>query len=927
MKKIYLIKTLLLLCALVAGSGSVWAADETITISISSFTDLPTGTASYSTYNWSEGGVSGKATIYANQNSESLQFNASNYLFYSTSAIPGTIKSVKLTTASGTNRTYVVYGSTSAYTGSGTSYGTQIGSQTVTTSGTTFTVSSGEYTYFTIVKTGSGAGYLSSVEVTYTPGSAPVDPSVDTCVTIEDSGITSTNFSLSDAAVNLSATLTASENTIEGATVTWASEDESVATIDENTGVVTLIGIGTTTITAYYAGVENTYKPSTATYSLTVFYNDPNATELWTESFSTYSSGVKPTNDSYNYVCVDGGSETKIYNESNAGGTTPELLVGKNGGSFSATIPLNNIEGDLRLTYRTNKKTLLVSNNFEEGYVLSETAGEHTVTISGVTHNMTEITITFAAGGNDNVRLDDIHLEGSEYKPAVVAPTFSVPGGTYYTAQSVELSCTTEGATIYYTTDGSDPTSESTVYSGPISVSSTTRISAIAIKGSDVSEIAVATYTITQKDDVIFDIDNQELAFGSTFTLEADDDYLTDGEVTLSSDNDVVTIDGLTITAAAVGTATITVNAAEGPTCNAGSTTFTVTVTAPEGLTTAQTAIPAAILFNETFNNCEGDGGRDGIFDSNVGTGSTANFLDEEWAGIGTNGNNAAYQCIKLGTSDKYGTAKTRNIALTGKGTLTFSAAGWYIDVNTVTVSATGATLSGDTEVTLDNQVWSNYTVDITDATGSVAITFSMKRGFLDDVKVVSEASEAPAITATLNKKGYATFCSKYPLDFSDYETADYSAWQITEIDFDKITFEQITGSVKGGTGIFLKGTADKTITLTSADSETVLSDNKLVGTLAPTYVGADEYYGLSGNNFVKINAGTVPAGKAILNIEPEAEPGARLTFIFADATGISEVEHGTLNADETVYDLQGRRVVKAQKGLYIVNGKKVIMK
>lgn len=146
-----------------------WCDDVKTTITISSFSGLPSGTATYDTYNWSEDDISGKATIYANTSSTNMQFNASNKLFYSTVEIPGVLKSIKMTTASGTNRTYVVYGSTSAYSGSGDSYGTQIGSQTVTTTGTTFTVSSGEYTYFTIVKSGSGAGYISSIEVTYTP--------------------------------------------------------------------------------------------------------------------------------------------------------------------------------------------------------------------------------------------------------------------------------------------------------------------------------------------------------------------------------------------------------------------------------------------------------------------------------------------------------------------------------------------------------------------------------------------------------------------------------------------------------------------------------------------------------------------------------------------------------------------------------------
>ena len=254
--------------------GVAWAGEETATITIGSFTDLPTGSASYNTYSWTQGGISGRATIYANQNSTSMQFNASNNLFYSTSAAPGTIKSVKLTTASGTNRTYEVYGSTTAYTGSGTSYGTQIGSQTVTTSGTTYTVSSGDYTYFTVVKTGSGAGYLASVEVTYetTGGST----AVATTVTIDDSDITNTDVYTGTAAGSLTATVTETEsgNSVSGATVTWTSSKENVATIDEN-GVVTLVAAGTTTITATYAGVSGEFGSSSATYELTVTSSAP----------------------------------------------------------------------------------------------------------------------------------------------------------------------------------------------------------------------------------------------------------------------------------------------------------------------------------------------------------------------------------------------------------------------------------------------------------------------------------------------------------------------------------------------------------------------------------------------------------------------------------------------------------------------------
>ncbi len=78
-------------------------------------------------------------------------------------------------------------------------------------------------------------------------------------------------------------------------------------------------------------------------------------------------------------------------------------------------------------------------------------------------------------------------------------PTFSPTAGTYSSEQSVTISCANEGATIYYTTDGSDPTTSSAVYSGAITVSQITTIKAFAKYGEyDDSEIVSATYTIRE---------------------------------------------------------------------------------------------------------------------------------------------------------------------------------------------------------------------------------------------------------------------------------------------------------------------------------------------------------------------------------------------------------------------------------------------
>jgi hypothetical protein len=94
-----------------------------------------------------------------------------------------------------------------------------------------------------------------------------------------------------------------------------------------------------------------------------------------------------------------------------------------------------------------------------------------------------EIDITWTTGGSPTQH--------------VATPTFNPAGGTYYEAQNVSIACTTAGATIHYTLDGSTPTANSATYSSPIAISQTTTIKAIGVKsGMDNSNVATATYTI-----------------------------------------------------------------------------------------------------------------------------------------------------------------------------------------------------------------------------------------------------------------------------------------------------------------------------------------------------------------------------------------------------------------------------------------------
>lgn len=82
-------------------------------------------------------------------------------------------------------------------------------------------------------------------------------------------------------------------------------------------------------------------------------------------------------------------------------------------------------------------------------------------------------------------------------RPQVATPVFSPASGTYTSVQYVTITHTTSAATIYYTTNGSTPTTGSTKYAGPIKVQVTETIKAIAVATGDTqSLVASATYTL-----------------------------------------------------------------------------------------------------------------------------------------------------------------------------------------------------------------------------------------------------------------------------------------------------------------------------------------------------------------------------------------------------------------------------------------------
>ena len=98
--------------------------------------------------------------------------------------------------------------------------------------------------------------------------------------------------------------------------------------------------------------------------------------------------------------------------------------------------------------------------------------------------------ITTAAGDNRYTG-HDIPVD------IVEAPVFTPAGGTYSTAQTVTISCATPNVTIYYTTDGSEPTDNGLVYEGAITVDESMTLKAVAINDDGVSSsVSTAAYVI-----------------------------------------------------------------------------------------------------------------------------------------------------------------------------------------------------------------------------------------------------------------------------------------------------------------------------------------------------------------------------------------------------------------------------------------------
>ena len=191
-------------------------------------------------------------------------------------------------------------------------------------------------------------------------------------------------------------------------------------------------------------------------------------------------------------------------------------------------------------------------------------------------------------------------------------------------------------------------------------------------------------------------------------------------------------------------------------------------------------------------------------------------------------------------------------------------------------------------------------------------------------------------VPATISNYQWATFSSDKALDFTN--VSDVKAYIVTGAEGSTLTTQQVEGAVAANTGLVLfSETADTYYIPVAEEGTSYASTNKLVAVTEDTEVskandGTNYVLTVQGDKVVFAYIDAISAqlkkGQSYLHLDiVEGEtPAPFLGFDGTGTTGINSVERGALSV-EGCYTLDGRRVAQPTKGLYIVNGKKVLVK
>ena len=986
MKRQFLLMRLLLLFALIVGSGNVWAGTVILTENFSS------SSASNNQYDCgSNATTSGmqKNWDYAWTPENSVYVFKSGIRLGKGSGTPNTGKVTNTTMLSGistgTSITIKVYAArwntdtgnlTVTYNGNSESKApanSAITSTSSTYSATAFSSS----TNFSITKANDVTSFsiassskriiIDRVEVVYDDGPADTRTATTTAINVPDGFKTDLAGSTDVNAGTLTATVTPDgSSALVSPSITWSSSDENVATITP-AGVVTLKAVGTTNITVNYGGDEN-YKESEDTYVLKVVdtyakgqVNNPytvaeaiaaiDAAGKTTIS-NVYVKGYISQIDSYSspyitYWISDDGTITnqfEVYKGLNIGGAsfsaitdlgvsdyvvikgnityysdggiyefakdnelvskiskeTPTFTLNKTEASLEA---YNNESTDVTLTTNTDGDITCESNNEDVATVALKSGNVYTITAQ--TTGIATITIRSAMSGTYKpasatvtVTVNDSREDaGISFAEGEIVKTW----GESFTGQA--LSNTHSLGVTWSSTDEAVATVNSTGEVNVLKAGSTT-IKA-TFDGDATYKAAVASYnlTINKADagisyaETAFDIMLNDASFVAP-TLQ-NPNGLTG--ITYSSNNETVAVvdentGELVYDKNATGTAKITASFAGNDWYKSGSANYTINIVDPtiKGSKYNPYTVEEVIDGTATGN---------GIY--------VRGFIVGEYVGSATAPRTSGFN----GNS---------NIAIADEFTNSPTASG------SIPVQLGVTALQNAWGCKITKGALLGYEVLIK---GNAQDYFSVK-----GIKSTSEVS-AVSVPVTITDAKYATFCSPYKLDYSSTVVKAYAA----KVNGNSVKLTEVENGIvpaNAGVVLYCKTAGTYAIPVTTEDATDYDAlDNELIGinerTLVAKTASTKTNYILSNEDkasgvgfYLAADDGAyLPAHRAYLSTTSATASRSFLGFD-DETTGIETINTNpeTVSGVQEYYNLNGQRVANPSKGLYIVNGKKVII-
>ena len=238
----------------------------------------------------------------------------------------------------------------------------------------------------------------------------------------------------------------------------------------------------------------------------------------------------------------------------------------------------------------------------------------------------------------------------------------------------------------------------------------------------------------------------------------------------------------------------------------------------------------------------------------------------------------------------------------------TFSVPSDYVITKIVT---TGANFDTADKGTLSGATW-------TGAENEVTLSVTNTR----NIKTIT-VTYGPSYTQEVQSYGWASHVTPAPVEFAAGDAYVVIAASVAA----GLTLEEVT-EAPAGTPVLLKGAGTKTITVVA--SATAPATNLL--SVCDGTIEDDKYayvlakYGTGACFKQWTGAASALNGRVVLLLDEQV--ASRSSFdLDGSAAGISLTENGSVNNDNSFYNLSGQRVAQPTKGLYIVNGKKVLMK